>query len=577
MRVAVYARYSSENQSEKSIDDQVRVCRKYANEHDLIFDERHIYADEAISGSIHNRPGLLALERAMENKEFDAVAVDDLSRLSRSNHQMLTLVNKFAFFQVKIISVSDGIITDDDNSKLGIHIRGLINELYLDDLKKKTMRGLEGQKLRGYSTGESVYGYKSHPVGELRLNKKGQPKYEGMVHKIYEEEADIVRRIFREFAAGMSINALVARLNEEKISTKRSGRWNCSTVSRILKNEKYMGVWTWRKFKNVRDPNSGRRKQIPRDEKEQVSTVREELALIDKETWEKAQMRWKEIDGAWPTKGGLNGPQKSYVHGNPTHLLSGLLKCKCCGGAMVQISGKGSGYYGCYNNKRKSCSNKLMISRKRLEEILIGSLKEKFLTVENLKYVYENVEKAIAKTLHEVPEEVKKKKNQWEKVQAELQNLLNFIKAGNFSKVVSEALSDAEGRSERLREEISGLEFQQKKAFKAPPKEWIEHRLDNFCETLNKNTKASALALKDLLGSIEMEAVQGECVVECGKLIQSRPYYVAHSQIQTLALLEEAKGSNWLHYRKRRDSNPRSAIADSCFQDSRIRPLCHSS
>ena len=164
-----------------------------------------------------------------------------------------------------------------------------------------------------------------------------------------------------------------------------------------------------------------------------------------------------------------------------------------------------------------------------------------------MKYVYENVEKAIAKTLHEVPEEVKKKKNQWEKVQAELQNLLNFIKAGNFSKVVSEALSDAEGRSERLREEISGLEFQQKKAFKAPPKEWIEHRLDNFCETLNKNTKASALALKDLLGSIGMEAVQGECMVECGKLIQSRPYYVAHSRIQTLALLDkETKGSNWL-------------------------------
>jgi site-specific DNA recombinase len=92
----------------------------------------------------------------MENREFDAVAVDDLSRLSRSNHQMLTLVNKFAFHNVKIMSVSDGIVTDDENSKLGIHIRGLINELYLDDLKKKTMRGLEGQKLRGFSAGENV-------------------------------------------------------------------------------------------------------------------------------------------------------------------------------------------------------------------------------------------------------------------------------------------------------------------------------------------------------------------------------------------------------------------------------------
>lgn len=548
MRVAIYARYSSENQSEKSIDDQIRVCQKYIEAHDFVCAEDHIYTDEAISGSIVNRPGLLALERAMEDREFDAVAVDDLSRLSRSNHQMLTLVNQFSFHQVKIISVSDGIITDDDNSKLGIHIRGLINELYLDDLKKKTMRGLEGQKLRGYSTGESIYGYKSHPVGELKLNKKGQPKYEGMVHKIYEEEADVVRRIYRDFVAGVSINALVARLNEEKIPTKRKGKWNCSTVSRILKNEKYVGIWTWRKYKNVRDPVTGKQKQVPRDEKEQISTVRNELALIDQETWEKAKKRWSEIEGAWPKQG---GKQKSYVHGNPTHLFSGLLKCKVCGGAMVQVSGKGNGYYGCYNQRRKSCSNKLLVSRNRLERILIESLKEKFLTVENLKYIFDNVEKTVAQSLNEIPEEVKQKKHQFEKVQAELQNLLSFIKAGNFSKVVSEALSDAEGRSERLQEEIRGLEFQKKKAFKAPPKEWIEHRLENFCETLNGQTKASALALKDLLGMIEMEPVPGQCVIECGKLIQSRPYYVATSQVETLALLEETKGSNWLCCRKR--------------------------
>ncbi len=559
MRVAIYARYSSENQSEKSIDDQVRVCRKYVDENGYVFDERHVFTDEAISGSIVNRPGLLALERAMEDKEFDAVAVDDLSRLSRSNHQMLTLVNKFAFHQVKIISVSDGIITDDDNSKLGIHIRGLINELYLDDLKKKTMRGLEGQKLRGFSTGESIYGYKSHPVGELRLNKKGQPKYEGMVHKIYEEEADVVGRLYREFVGGMSINGIVQMLNEEGIPTKRNGRWNCSTVSRILKNEKYVGVWAWRKYKNVRDPMTGKRKQVPRDEKEQVTMIREELAIIEKEVWEKARERWKEIDGAWPMKNSTSGVQKSYVHSNPTHLLSGLLKCKCCGGAMVQVSGKGSGYYGCYNNRRKSCENKLLISRKKLEEMLIGALKEKFLTVENLKYVYENVEEAAAKSLNEIPEEVKQKRSQFEKVQAELQNLLNFIKAGNFSKMVSDAIVDAEGRSERLKEEILGLEFQKKKAFKAPPKEWIEHRLENFRETLNKNTKGSALALKELLGTVEMEPVPGECVVECGKLIQNRPFYLATSQIETLALLEEGKGSNWSRCRKRRDSNPRTA------------------
>ena len=137
MKAAIYARYSSENQSEKSIDDQIRVCKKFIENNDMTIEDKHIFIDEAISGSIVNRPGLQALENAAENKEFDAVAVDDLSRLSRSNHQMLTLVLKFNYYQIKIISVSDGIITDDDNSKLDIHIRGLINELYLDDLKKR--------------------------------------------------------------------------------------------------------------------------------------------------------------------------------------------------------------------------------------------------------------------------------------------------------------------------------------------------------------------------------------------------------------------------------------------------------
>ena len=95
MRAAIYARYSSENQSEKSIDDQIRVCKNYAKEHDFTVDDKHIYVDEALSGSLINRPGLQALEKSAEGKEFDAMIVDDLSRLSRSNHQMLTIVLKF--------------------------------------------------------------------------------------------------------------------------------------------------------------------------------------------------------------------------------------------------------------------------------------------------------------------------------------------------------------------------------------------------------------------------------------------------------------------------------------------------
>ena len=133
---------------------------------------------------------------------------------------------------------------------------------------------------------------------------------------------------------------------------------------------------------------------------------------------------------------------------------------------------------------------------------------------------------------------------------------MSFIKTGNFSKVVSDAITDAETRQEKIKSEMNALEFQKKGAFKSPPKEWIDHRLENFYETLNKNTKSSALALKDLLGPIEMEPVQSDPIIENGHIIEQKPHYLAHSNIESLALLDqENKGANWLQWRKRWNSN----------------------
>lgn len=87
------------------------------------------------------------------------------------------------------------------------------------------------------------------------------------------------------------------------------------------------------------------------------------------------------MEGAWPMAKQTektSGSQRSYIYANPTHALTGLIKCKCCDGAMVQVSGKGGGYYGCYNAKRKSCTNKLLISRKRVEAIILNDLKKNF-------------------------------------------------------------------------------------------------------------------------------------------------------------------------------------------------------
>ena len=140
MNVAIYARYSSENQRQESIEDQVRACKQFAEREGYTVEEKHIFWDEARSGSLRSRPGLDNLMEACRVKAFRAILVDDLSRLSRNNHHLLTLYAQFEYMEVELISVADGLNTRDEHSKLNIQMRGIINELYLDDLKKKKSR-----------------------------------------------------------------------------------------------------------------------------------------------------------------------------------------------------------------------------------------------------------------------------------------------------------------------------------------------------------------------------------------------------------------------------------------------------
>lgn len=180
MRAAVYARYSSENQRPESIEDQVSSCRKLAASRGYVLEEGHVYADEAASGARKDRVGLSALLQASETNAFDVVLVDDLSRLARDNYLMLSILAELRFRGVRVVSVADGLDSDDEEAAVGIQIRGIFNELQLRDLKKKTLRGQLGQKERGFFVGERTFGFKSVPVGTLRMDKKGRPRPEGL-------------------------------------------------------------------------------------------------------------------------------------------------------------------------------------------------------------------------------------------------------------------------------------------------------------------------------------------------------------------------------------------------------------
>jgi len=170
MRAAIYARYSSENQRPESIEDQISACRRLAAQREFTVLDDHLYRDQAQSGARRDRHGLASLLAAAQERQFDLVLVDDLSRLARDNYLMLSVLAELHFEGVRVVSVADGLDSNDEEATLGIQIRGIFNELQLRDLKKKTLRGQMGQKQRGFSVGERTFGYKPVPVGTIQMD-----------------------------------------------------------------------------------------------------------------------------------------------------------------------------------------------------------------------------------------------------------------------------------------------------------------------------------------------------------------------------------------------------------------------
>ena len=560
MRAAIYARYSSENQRPESIEDQIASCRKLARNKGITVDDEHIFSDLATSGSRRDRDGLNALLEASRNHSFDIVLVDDLSRLARDNFFMLSVLADLNFAGINVISVADGLDSTDDESKLGIQIRGIFNELQLQDLKKKTLRGQIGQKKRGFSAGERVFGFKSFPFGETIVDKKGMPRPEGYKFEIEPREAEVVLRIFHEFRDGNSIHAIVKALNEEGIPGRNNvkQKWASSTVGRIIGNEKYIGKWVWNKSESRRDPKTGRRRRFPKPESEWITIVDETLRIVSQDLWDDVQLRRESMKKSWPGgqgKRGFEGKKGSRESQYPSHLLSGAMTCVECGATITQVSGKGGGYFGCPSAKKSACSNKIIVRRKLIEKVFLEQIREQIASPKQIQEILQRVHEEVRVLSKDVPGKINRKESELNSEERRLANFIDFIGDGRGSRALAKALTEAERKVDELNSELEGLRQIQYRMFQVPPIEWISERINQLSELLEQNTTQSALALREVLGPITLEAKYPDI---------GKPYYVAHSSLDAIAIVnsqsntdEWDKSSSVLRWWARKDSNLR--------------------
>ena len=446
LRCAAYARYSTDRQNPLSTEDQFAKCRQFAAEHQSHFLQEHVYTDEEISGATLERPGLRLLLQAAESRPrpFDAVLIEDASRLSRKQADVLNLCERLSFAGVKIHFVSQGIDSGDEKFQLLLLARGMIDQLFLSDTAKRVRRGLEGLIRRGLHTGGRCFGYHSHEVeGGKRL-------------AIFEPEAAVVRRIFRLYADGNSFKAIAKRLNEEHVVSPQpqkgriSRSWCASSIRTILHNERYIGNVVWSRRHKVRDPKTGRRVFRTREGETPIRGAdAPHLRIIDAQLWNEVKARQDFVKRVYQDAGKRAGLCRSSAMNVP-YLFSGLLRCRVCGANLQIVSGRGRNHnsqtYGCAMNSRGDsvCSNRVRVRRDVLERELLGGIQSMILREEVVHYALNRFEEQLLKELQHVDREMGRMKKRKAELEAEVQRLTAGLASGIHSPSVMSEIAKRE-------------------------------------------------------------------------------------------------------------------------------------
>ena len=402
----VYARYSSENQTEQSIEGQLRVCQNFAQNNDILIVDTYI--DRAMTGTNDLRPDFQRMIKDSGKRQWNYVLVYKLDRFSRNKYE--TTIHKHTLKEngVKVLSAMENIPDSPEGIILESLLEGM-NQYYSAELSQKVQRGLKESYPKGHYTGGSItYGYDV-------VDKK-------MV--INSDEAQIVREIFTKYAQGYTAVSLVKDLKERGVRTKQGVYLNVQKIYKIIINTKYIGKVKHGEvvYDNIYPP------------------------IIDETTWQKVQDIHTDNQHT-------PGRKKDIFD----FILSGKLYCGDCHRLMVGESGTSKNgriyyYYSCLSKRRRKQPCKLKsVEKQWLEDIVINSTWSMLTD--------KGVIRHIAESLCKIHENESKKNSKLKSLESQKQiaekssrNLIAAIEQG----IITE---QTKIRLKELEAQIQGLDF----------------------------------------------------------------------------------------------------------------------
>ena len=405
MKTAViYARYSSDKQTEQSIEGQLRECNEYAERNGI-----HIvgnYIDRAMSGKNDDRYDFQRMMKDSDKRAWDYVLVYKLDRMSRNKYEMAIHRKHLKDNGIKIISVKENIPDSPEGILLESLLEGM-NQYYSEELAQKTRRGQRESRIKGlYSGGRLNYGYYA----------KDKKIY------INEDEAKIVQEIFSRYTAGEK-GADIEKDFAERDVLYRGKPFTKAIIYFILHGEKYTGLYKHDNavYDNIYPP------------------------IISTELYEIAR---KKIDG---NRYGKHVPDVSY-------LLRGKAFCGYCGTRMTSYTGKSKSgrifrYYKCYNAVQKIKCPACFIKKDVLDELVVNALIKVLTEKEKLEFITNKIFEIHNKNmLTDSP--IKILERELAKVSKSITNLLTAIENGIYTDTTKERLQELEKQKQNLQDKL---------------------------------------------------------------------------------------------------------------------------
>ena len=429
IKAVIYARYSSHNQREESIEGQIRECRAYADKNGFVVIGEYI--DRAMSGKTDNRVDFQRMIKDSEKGHFQAVLMYTLDRFARNRYDSAMYKARLKRNGVKVYYAKQYIPDEPEGIILESVLEGYA-EYYSENLSRNIRRGLTENALACKATGAMPLGYVVSPDKTYAIEPAG---------------AKIVREIFELYAEGHSAKEVIDYCNAQGYRTARHTIFNKNSLRTILTNEKYVGVY---RYGDIVHENG-----IP--------------PIISRELFDKVQDTYRH-----------NFIARAKGKARDDYLLTTKLFCGHCGSSMIGECGTARNgniyhYYKCADRKKNRTCNKHTEKKDWIEEVVVWHTVNTVLTDDRIESI---ATKAIEIIEREAAENsvLPKLQDDLRDVAKRIKNILDLMEQGISTESTRDRLLELESQKKDIQKRIAQEEM------KKPclSKERIIHWLESF-------------------------------------------------------------------------------------------------